>query len=84
MAVANQKVVTVNKEPTDRQHIYACINKDALKQAVLDLTKGSSFKLWMYFAMNQNNYQFELSAKAVENYCGITEKTYREFKIKSP
>ena len=78
MAVANQKLVQVNKEPTNKENIYACINMEALDKAALDLTKSSTFKLWMYFAKNQNNYKFELSAIAVMNFCGITEKTYRE------
>lgn len=78
MAVANQKVIGVHKEPTDKKHIYACINNEALSNAAYDLSKGSTFKLWIYFAKNQNGYKFELSAVAVQNFCGITEKTYRE------
>ena len=78
MAVANQKIVEVNKQPTNKQNVYACINIDALDKAALNLTKASTFKLWMYFAKNQNNYKFELSAVAVMNFCNITEKTYRE------
>lgn len=78
MAVANQKIIGVHKEPTDKKHIYACINAEALANAAMDLNKGSTFKLWVYFAKNQNNYKFELSAVAVQNFCGITEKTYRE------
>ncbi len=78
MAVANQKVVGVNKEPTDKNNIYACINMKALDGAALKLKKPSTFKLWLYFAKNQNGYEFELSAVAVANFCGITEKSYRE------
>ena len=78
MAVANQKTVGVNKEPCDKNNIYACINIEAINKAALDLNKASTFKLWMYFAKNQNNYTFELSAVAVQNFCNITEKTYRE------
>lgn len=77
MAAPNQKITQVHKEPTDEKNIYAKINNEALCKAAMDL-KGSTFKLWIYFAKNQNNYQFELSSKAVENYCGISDKTYRE------
>lgn len=78
MSVPNQKTVSVNKEPCDKKHIYTCMNNDAMSQAALDLNKASTFKLWVYFAMNKNGYEFELSARAVSNFCGITEKTYRE------
>lgn len=78
MAVANQKVISIVKAPTDRANVYTKMNVQALQHAALDLTKGSTFKLWMYFAKNQNNYTFELSAVAVAQFCGITEKTYRE------
>lgn len=78
MAAPNQKTTTVHKEPTDKKHIYACINNEALSKAAINLSKGSAFKLWVYFAMNQNGYTFELSAVAVQQFCGITEKTYRE------
>ncbi len=50
--VANQKMVGVNKAPTDKNNIYACINVEAIDKAAMDLSKGSTFKLWMYFAKN--------------------------------
>ncbi len=78
MSVPNQKIVGVNKEPCDKKHVYTCMNNEAMAQAALNLSKGSTFKLWVYFAMNRDGYEFELSALAVANFCGITEKTYRE------
>lgn len=77
MAVPNQKTVSVNKEPTDRNHLYMCINLDALQSAMKDLTPAQ-LKVWMYFAKNQNNYVFELSSVAVCGFCNISDKTYRE------
>lgn len=77
MAAPNQRIAQVHKELTDDKHIYAKINNEALCKAALALN-GSTFKLWIYFAKNQDNYQFELSAVAVKNYCGISDKTYRE------
>lgn len=77
MPVANQKVVGVNKEPCNRNNLYACINIEALNKAVLDL-KPSALKVWLYFAKNQDNYVFELSSIAVQNFCGISDKSYRE------
>jgi hypothetical protein len=32
----------------------------------------------MYFAKNQNDYEFELSSVAVCNFCSISDKTYRD------
>lgn len=77
MAVPNQKVITVNKAPTDRNHVYMCLNIDALQKAMCALTPAQ-LKVWMYFAKNQNNYKFELSSVAVCSFCGISDKTYRD------
>lgn len=77
MPVANQKMVAVNKAPTDKQHVYMCVNIAALELAMQDLTPAQ-LKVWMYFAKNQNNYQFELSSVAVCGFCNISDKTYRE------
>ena len=77
MSVANQKVVNVNKEPCDTKNIYARINIEAIQNAINDL-KPSTFKIWMYFAKNQEGYEFELSSVAVCGFCSVSDKTYRE------
>ena len=77
MSVPNQKITKVHKEVCDTQHIYAKINADALQNAMMTL-KPSSFKLWLYFAKNQDNYQFELSSAAVCAWCSMSDKSYRE------
>ena len=77
MSVPNQKTITINKEPTDKNHLYMCLNIEALQKAMNDLTPAQ-LKVWMYFAKNQNNYQFELSSVAVCGFCNISDKTYRE------
>lgn len=77
MSVPNQKTVAINKEPTDKNHLYMCLNIDALQKAMCALTPAQ-LKVWMYFAKNQNNYRFELSSVAVCNFCSISDKTYRE------
>lgn len=46
----------------------------ALENAMQDL-KGESFKLWVYFSKNQDNYSFDLSQKAAEQ-CGIKRTSY--------
>ena len=78
MSYPNQKHITsVNKEPCDKEHIYALINQDAIQYAMLNL-KPSTVKVWFYFAKNQDGYEFDLSSVAVCGYCNISDKTYRE------
>ena len=73
-----QKIVKVNKQPTDntkRENYYAKINLVAMSNAAIDLDAGA-FKLWIYFAKNQDNYEFALSSKdAAENF-GLKKKQY--------
>ena len=76
--VANQKRIgNTIKQPCDTQNIYTKINIAAINNAMLTL-KPSTVKIWFYFAKNQSGYQFELSSKAVCEFCNITDKTYRE------
>lgn len=65
--VANQKVITISKEPCDKDHIYAKINLNALKLALNALTPAE-LKLWLYFAKNQNNHVFALSPQDAEEW----------------
>lgn len=62
MMFANQKRITVQKEVCDNQNLYTVINIDSLREAMINLNRGSSLKLWIYLAKNQNGYQFDLSA----------------------
>ena len=73
--VPNQKVVKVSKEECDKNHKYATINLDAMEKAARDLDAGA-FKLWCYFSKNQNDYEFALSQKAVEENFGMKKKQY--------
>ena len=73
--VPNQKEVVVNKEKCNKENLYATINLAAMDKAAQDLDAGA-FKLWMYFAKNQNAYKFALSSKAVERDFGIKIKQY--------
>jgi hypothetical protein len=76
--VPNQKMVNVVKEPCNnekKENHYSRINLDAMSNAALDLDAGA-FKLWVYFAKNQDNFNFALSSKAVEENFGIKIKQY--------
>lgn len=73
--VPNQKVVKVNKELCNSQNLYAAINIAAMETAAQMLDAGA-FKLWVYFAKNQNGYEFALSSKAVQDTFGMKIKQY--------
>lgn len=73
--VPNQKVIKVNKEICNKDNKYAAINLEAMESAASELDAGA-FKLWVYFAKNQNGYEFALSQKAVEECFGMKKKQY--------
>ena len=73
--VPNQKVIQVHKEKCDKNNLYATININALQQAAQNLDAGP-FKLWVYFAKNQNDYTFALSRSAVEQQFGMKKSQY--------
>lgn len=73
--VPNQKEVKVMKEPCDKAHYYAMINLDAMQQAAVNLA-APAFKLWVYFAKNQNGYEFALSSKDVLESFGMKKDQY--------
>lgn len=77
MSVPNQKKAQVHKEPCDKKNIYVCMNINALQYACKRF-KPTELKVWIYFAKNQNNYEFELSSAAVQEACNISDKSYRE------
>lgn len=75
MYFANQKRITIQKEECNNKNRYAVINLQSLNQAMQSLTRGSSFKLWMYLAKNQNEYEFDLS-KVDCSHWGIKSDSY--------
>lgn len=70
-----QKIVKVNKEVCNKQNLYATINLEAMSKSAIDLDAGA-FKLWVYFAKNQNNYEFALSSKDANETFGLKKKQY--------
>ena len=49
-------------------------NLEALQQA-MNILKGSGLKMWLYLNKNQDNYRFELSRQACEEW-GIKKDSY--------
>lgn len=75
ITVPNQKVVTVKQSICDKEHIYTQCNLKANKMALKELS-ANAYKLYMYFALNQNDYTFALSYVHVYSVTGMSEKTY--------
>ena len=80
VTVANQDVVEVQKEPCDKNHIYAMINIEASQLAMKDLTPAQ-FQVWYYFAKNQAGYEFAVSPAAALNEFGIKKDTFQKAKV---
>lgn len=72
---ANQKNITVHKEKCDENELYTKINLQAMNHAMRDL-KANTYKMWCYFAQNQNSYSFWLSPIDVHNSIGISRSSY--------
>ncbi len=76
MAVPNQKQIAVNKELSDRDHIYSIHNLNALDYAAGNLQTAVGFKLYMYMAKNQDKYKFDLSNVLFCNWAGCGRAAY--------
>lgn len=74
--VPNQRVISINKEPTDKQHLYTANNLIALDEAATRLQSIGGFKLYIYLAKNQNNYTFALSSKDFMQWSGLGKQAY--------
>ncbi len=73
--VPNQWVIKVNKSKIDQDTTYTTNNIDALNNAAKNL-KAGAFKLWVYFAKNQDGYTFALSPQDVKNTFGMNKTQY--------
>lgn len=78
---ANQMTIKIAKRaPRNKDNIYSTMNIDAMKEAMNNL-KGESLKLWLYLNKNQENYQLDLSQKALEEW-GLKKDSYYTAKNK--
>lgn len=74
--VPNQRIVKVQKQPTDKQHLYTTNNLSAIDQASKRLQSFAGFKLYVYLAKNQNNYEFAFSSKDFMEWSGVSKSAY--------
>ena len=75
--VPNQRVLTIHKEPTDKQHKFTLNNLEAMGEAARRLQSKAGFKLYMYLAKNQDKYNFALSSSDFCNWSGLGIAAYR-------
>lgn len=72
----NQKVITINREmpkqTKENKRPYMIAYVDNMREAMQNLNKVSSLKLYMYLLGNNNYYKFALSTKEVSEECGIS------------
>lgn len=74
--VPNQRILSVNKEPTDKNNLYTVNNLEAISEAARYLQTKAGFKLYIYIAKNQNNYIFALSSKDFCEWSGVGIAAY--------
>ena len=79
--VPNQRVLTIHKEPTDKQHKFTCNSLEALGEAAKRLQSKGGFKLYMYLAKNQptevTRREWVLSSADFCNWSGLGIAAYR-------
>lgn len=73
--VPNQKIITVHKEPCNKSALYCVINLDAMRSASKELTAGA-FRLWCFYASNQNGYTFATGNSIALETMGIKRDAY--------
>lgn len=74
--VPYQRIIEVNKQPADKQHLYTTNNLSAIDEASFNLQSVGGFKLYIYLAKNQNKYTFALSRRAFMQWSGLKDKAY--------
>lgn len=70
-----QKAIRIKKAQVNKDNLYSLFRLDAIKFAIY-LLSPSAFKIWTWFNMNIDNYQFALSGKEVQKACHISKATY--------
>lgn len=73
----NQRIVITHKTKSDTEHLYSIDNLEAVRRAAKELP-DRAFKLYMRMNLNQDEYTYALSPKAICEEFGISEGKYRE------
>ena len=74
--VPYQRTIKVSKSATDKAHKYTMHNLEALAEASKNLQTLGGFKLYMYLAKNQDDYEFALSSADFKEWSGLGLRAY--------
>lgn len=74
--VPHQRTIKVSKSTTDKNHKYTTNNLEALAEACRNLQTLGGFKLYMYLAKNQGNYELALSSTDFKEWSGLERRAY--------
>lgn len=75
--VPNQRIIKVKKAKADKDNLYGILNKKCVEMASSALDTKAGFKLYIYCAMNVNDYTFALSREHFMRYANCAESAYR-------
>lgn len=72
-AISNQKLVTISKQPCDKDNLFYVTNIKATFEAFNNLTKNE-LGIWLYLSCNQDKYSFALSTQHLSELTGIEKR----------
>lgn len=76
---ANQRRITIHREvpkgTKDSKRSYVIAYNDNINDAMKNLSKATSFKVYMYMLGNVDNYHFALSTQDIADVCGMSKDT---------
>ena len=76
MAVANQLVATIQREPTNTKN-FVMINEASIAAAMKALTPVE-FQVWLYLAKNKDGVEWEISPQAACEAWGIKVSSFHK------
>ena len=79
---ANQRRITIHREvpkgTKESKRSYVIAYNDNINDAMKNLSKATSFKVYMYMLGNVDEYRFALSTQDISNTTGISLKSAKD------
>ena len=75
-SVPNQRIISVDKSPTNKDNLYCCINLEAIEEAMYNLHSHYGMKLYIYIAKNQDKHCFRFSSSHFMEYAQCSRKGF--------
>ena len=76
---ANQRRITIHREvpkgTKESKRSYVIAYNDNINDAMKNLNKATSFKVYMYMLGNVDEYRFALSTQDIADVCGMSKDT---------